>query len=172
MTILQFQIGGKYDYSAAYETGTEEQKLQTNDKPTGNLLNAVSNAVNASIKFFRFENIAAKFRKVTFSYPETGPDNFCLEFIIKTKENVFVEHGLKTAKLALKTDDVASTDETYQKCVDQNNSLIEKILKLREKIEQYANGAREQTELPFEDGGLDDGGGLFDADEFDIEASN
>jgi hypothetical protein len=172
MTILQFQVGGKYDYSVTYETGTEEQKLQTNDKPTGNLLTAVSNVVNASIKFFRFENIAAKFRKVTFSYPDNSPDHFCLEFIIKTKENVFVEHGLKTAKLPLKTDDITSTDGDYQQRVNQNNSLIEKILKLREEIELYAQGARAQSELPFEDGSDEKEleGDLFDNDDEEDDA--
>ena len=179
MKILQFQIGGKYDYSVTYETGTEEQKLQTNDRPTGNLLTAVSNVVNASIKFFRFENIAAKFRKVAFSYPENAPDHFCLEFVIKTKENVFVEHGLKTAKLALRIDDVTSTDCDYQKRVNQNNTLIEKIETLREEIIKYAQGERAQTDLPFQTGsdGDDEEGGLFDddddkEDEFDIVAGN
>ena len=172
MKILQFQVGGKYEFSITYETGKDELKLQTNDRPLGNLLTAVSNVVNASINFFRFENIAAKFRKVSFSYPDNSPQFFQLEFIIKTKENVYVEHGLKTAKLALRTEDTKSTDDSFNLRINQNNSLIEYIIKLREEIESYLKGDREQTDLPFETGGdkkLDDGDDLFEDDEFDIQ---
>jgi hypothetical protein len=174
MTILQFQIGGEYDYNVTYETNTEKQKLQTNDSPTGTLLTAVSNVVNAAIKFCRFENIAAKFKKVTFGYPDSGP-NFQLEFIIKTKDNPYVSHALKIEKLDLKLDEVKSNDGDYQKRVDQNNYLVEKIETLREDIKKYIQGERAQKDLPFETGessSLDDGDDLFEEDEFDIKEND
>jgi len=170
MKILQFKVGGEYEYNVAFETGSDKQKIQTNDSPTGDLMSAISAVVNASLKYFRFENISAQFRSVTFSYPENGPTNFSLEFYIKTKENIFIKHLLKTEKINLTTDDAASTDKNYQLRVDQNNALIEKIIKLREEIVLYAQGARAQHELPFEDGSEKSGGdnNLFDDDEFDI----
>ena len=174
MQILQFKVGGEYEYNVAFETGSDKQKIQTNDSPTGDLLSAISGVVNAALKYFRFENISAQFRSVTFSYPETSGDNFYLEFYIKTKENVFVKHLLKTDKILLSTDDATSTDVDYQLRVDQNNSLVQKIIKLREEIVLYAQGARAQSELPFEDGGEKSGNdnNLFDGDEFDINEGN
>jgi len=174
MTILQFKVGGEYDYNVTFETGSEKQKIQTNDTPTGDLLSAISNVVNASIKYFRFDNITAQFRSVNFSYPENGPDTFYLEFAIKTKENVHVRHLLKTDKLILASEDAASSDVNYQERIDQNNVLISKIEKLRDEIVLYAQGARAQTELPFQDGSEDndDDGDLFDGDEFDISEAN
>lgn len=175
MTILQFKVGGEYEYNVAFETGSEKQKIQTNDSPTGDLLSAISSVVNSSLKYFRFENISAQFRSVTFSYPENSPDNFTLEFYIKTKENIYVKHLLKTDKILLSSDEATSSDENYQLRIDQNNTLIEKILKLREEIVLYAQGARAQSELPFEDveESTDTEGDLFDDDdEFDINEAN
>jgi hypothetical protein len=169
MKILQFKIGGEYDYNVAYETESEKQKIQTNDSPTGDLLAAVSNVVNASIKYFRFESISAKFKSVTFSYPESGPTNFQLEFYIKTKENVFVEHLLKTEKLRLVQEETESTDESFLIRIEEQNDLIKEIFAFREEIELYAQGARAQNELPFENGEeTDSDNNLFDSDEFDI----
>lgn len=167
MTILQFKVGGEYEYNVTFETGSEKQRIQTNDSPTGDLLAAISSVVIAAIKFFRFESITAQFRQITFSYPENGPEGYVLELTIKTKENVYVKHILKTDRLPLVADDVTSTDANYQVRVDQRNSLIEKIVKLREEIVLYANGARAQSELPFEDGSEsgDSEGSLFDDDD-------
>jgi len=152
MNILQFKVGGEYEYNVLFETGLEKQKIQTNDKPTGDLMSAISNVVNSALKYFRFESIAAQFRSVTFSYPENSGENFTLEFYIKTKENPFVKHLLKTDKILLAVDDASSTDDKYQLRVNQNNALVENIEKLREEIVLYAQGARAQSELPFEDG--------------------
>jgi hypothetical protein len=152
MNILQFKVGGKYDYNVSFETNTDTQKLQTNDQPTGNLLSAISQTVVAAIKFFRFENITAQFRQILFSYPETGPNTFSLEFAIKTKENVYVKHVLKTDKIPLASDDTSSTDINYQLRVEQGNSLIEKVQKLHQEIVNYVQGERAQSDLPFEDG--------------------
>jgi len=152
MNILQFKVGGEYEYNVLFETGSEKQKIQTNDKPTGDLMQSISNVVNASLKFFRFESIAAQFRSVTFGYPENSGENFYLEFYIKTKENPYVKHLLKTDKILIANDDVSSTDESYQLRASQNNTLVEKIIKLREEVVLYAQGARAQNELPFEDG--------------------
>jgi len=169
MNILQFKVGGEYEYNVAFETGSEKQKIQTNDSPKEDLLSAISNVVNASIKYFRFEGISAQFRSVTFSYPETSADNFYLEFFIKTKENIFVKHLLKTDKILLTTEDETSSDSDYNLRITQNNSLVEKILKLRDEIVLYAQGSREQRELPFEDGSEKSGDNdLFDDEEFDI----
>jgi hypothetical protein len=180
MTILQFKVGGEYDYNVTFETGSEKQKIQTNDRPTGNLLTAISAVVNSSIKYFRFENIAAQFRQITFSYPEHGPNCYVLELTVKTKENVYIKHILKTDKLPLQSDDVSSSDDAYQTRIEQNNTLVEKIIALREEIVLYAQGAREQGELPFEDGEgnrTKDDSDLFDdeeedEDELDIVAGN
>jgi hypothetical protein len=182
MDILQFKAGGKYDYNVTFETGLEKQQIQTNDRPTGNLVNAISGVVIAAIKFFRFENITAQFRSVTFSYPENGPDGFVLEFAIRTKENVYVKHILKTDRLSLVEEDTASTDASFQIRAEQNNSLIDKVLALRDEVAAYAQGARAQSELPFEDGenaGADADASLFDddeegegEDELDIVAGN
>jgi hypothetical protein len=156
MSILQFKVGGEYDYNVTFETGLEKQKIQTDDRPTGGLLSSISNVVVAAIKFFRFENITAQFRQITFGYPEKGPENFGLELTIKTKENVYIKHILKTEKLSLSIEDTASTDAAYQTRIEQNNSLVEKVMKLREEIVAYAQGAREQSDLPFEDGNDDE----------------
>jgi hypothetical protein len=174
MQILQFKVGGEYEYNVAFDTGSEKQKIQTNDNPTGDLLFAISSVVNAAIKYFRFESISAQFRSVTFSYPETSPDCFTLEFYIKTKENIYVKHLLKTDKITLNTDDATSSDTSYQLRIDQNNALVEKIIKLREEVALYAQGARAQSELPFEDGEekTDSEDELFDDDEFDINEGN
>jgi len=181
MTILQFKVGGEYNYNVTFETGSEKQRIQTDDRPTGNLLSAISNVVVAALKYFRFEGITAQFRQITFSYPETGPSGFVLELTIKTKENVYIKHILKTERLPLLVDDVASNDENYQSRVDQNNTLVQKITTLREEIVLYAQGERAQSELPFVDGDKvsGDDSSLFgddepdeNNDELDIVAGN
>jgi len=182
MTILQFKVGGEYDYNVTFETAEEKQKIQTNDRPTGNLLSAVSGVVVSAIKFFRFEGITAQFRQITFSYPENGPDGFVLELTIKTKENVYVKHTLKTERLILGMDDGSSSDTGTQMRIEQNNTLIEKIIALREEVIKYVQGERMQSELPFEDSesGESSASSLFDdsedddenTDELDIVAGN
>jgi hypothetical protein len=179
MDILQFKVGGKYDFNVTFETGLEKQQIQTNDRPTGNLVNAISGVVIAALKFFRFENITAQFRSVTFSYPESGPAGFVLELTIKAKENIYVKHILKTDRLLLVEEDTSSTDAGFQIRTEQNNSLIDKVLTLRDEIVAYAQGARAQAELPFEDGenaDTDAEASLFDddegKDELDIVAGN
>jgi hypothetical protein len=171
MDILQFKVGGKYDYNVTFETGLEKQQIQTNDRPTGNLIKAISDVV-----------ITAQFRSVTFSYPENGPDGFVLEFTIRTKENVYVKHVLKTDRLSLVEEDTSSTDASFQIRAEQNNTLIGKVLALRDEVSAYAQGARAQVDLPFEDGdsaGTDAEASLFDDDgegegddELDIVAGN
>jgi hypothetical protein len=150
--------------------GLKNKRFRQTDSPTGDLLSAVSAVVNASIKYFCFESISAQFRSVTFSYPENSPNCFTLELYIKTKENIYVKHLLKTDKINLTIDDGNSSDTSYQLRIDQNNALVEKIIKLREEIVLYAQGTRAQSELPFENGDekSDDEDNLFDDDEFDI----
>ena len=177
MQIIQFRAGGEYDYNVTYETSVEKQKIQTNDIPTGNLLSAISGVVIAAIRSFKLENVTAQFRQITFSYPDNSPDGFVLEFTIRTKDNPYVKHFLKTERLPLYTDDASSTSSTFQERIEQNNALIEKISTLRDEIALYVNGARAQKELPFEDGSesnKDEDGDLFDGeeDEFDIEERN
>jgi hypothetical protein len=79
MKILQFKLGGEYDYNVTFETGFEKQRIQTNENPKGELLSAVSNVVAAAVKYFCFEEITAAFRQITFSYPDNGPQTFVLE---------------------------------------------------------------------------------------------
>jgi len=176
MQIIQFRAGGEYDYNVTYETSVEKQKIQTNDIPTGNLLSAISGVVIAAIRSFKLENVTAQFRQITFSYPDNSPDGFVLEFTIRTKDNPYVKHFLKTERLPLYTDDASSTSSTFQERIEQSNALIEKIATLRDEIALYVNGARAQKELPFEDGKEvsddDADGGLFDGNEFDINEVN
>jgi hypothetical protein len=181
ISILQFKVGGEYDYNITFDTGTEKRKIQTNDKPTGNLLSAVSSVVVTAIKYFRFESITAQFRQIIFSYPEHGPACFVLELTIKTKDNVFVKHILKTDKLPLAVEDIESSDINYQVRIEQNNMLIKNINALVEEIKLYATGAREQGEFPFEDAEKQNAGddsALFEDDEeenddeLDIVAGN
>jgi hypothetical protein len=35
MKILQFKLGGEYDYNVTFETGFEKRKIQTNEAPKG-----------------------------------------------------------------------------------------------------------------------------------------
>lgn len=149
MRVLQFKLGGEYDYNVTFETGFEKRRIQTNEEPKGDLISAVSNVVLASVKFFRFEDISASFRQITFSYPENGPQTFVLELTVKTKENIYVKHILKSEKLNLTNDETVSDSFEVQLRIDQNNALVQKITTLREEIEQYALGARMQQDLPF-----------------------
>jgi hypothetical protein len=168
MNILQFKVGGKYDYDVTFETGLEKQKTMTNDRPTGNLLNAISSVVVSAIKSFRFESIKAQFRSITFNYPEKGPDGFVLEFIIQTKDNIYMKHALKTERINIDIEDTSSNDSDFSMRIQQNNALVEKVVTLREEIEFYIKGARLQSELPFEDGEEsedDSEGSLFNDDE-------
>jgi hypothetical protein len=118
-----------------------------------------------SVEFFKFESIAARFRQVSFSYPDNSPDGFVLEFSIKTKENIYVEHILKTEKLLLTAKDTDSTDRSWIIYAEQHNALNEKILKLRDEIALYAQGARAQRELPFQNNSESDtSDDLFDSE--------
>jgi hypothetical protein len=150
MKILQFKLGGEYDYNVTFETGSEKQKIQTNENPKNDLLSAVSNVVVAAVAFFRFEDISAIFRQIAFGYPENGPLTFVLELKVKTKENIYVEHILKSQKMMLLNENTESDNWEFQLRVNQNNDLVEKIFTLREQIESYALGARMQQELPFD----------------------
>jgi hypothetical protein len=151
MKILQFKLGGEYDYNVTFETGFEKRKIQTNENPKNDLLSSVSNVVVAAVQFFRFEDISAAFRQITFSYPENGPETFVLELTVKTKENIYVKHILKSEKLNLLKQDTESDNWDFQHRVNQNNDLVEKITTLREQIESYAIGARMQQDLPFDE---------------------
>ncbi len=105
----------------------------------------------------------AQFRQISFSYPEKGCNTFVLELSIKTKENIYIKHILKTEKLELAEDDTESTDPNYSLRITQSNNLVKNILKLREEIIEYANGARLQEALPFEESEeTDEGDSLFD----------
>jgi hypothetical protein len=150
MKILQFKLGGEYDYNVTFETGFEKQRIQTNENPKGELLSAVSNVVVTAVKFFRFEDITAAFRQISFGYPENGPQTFVLELTIKTKENIYIKHILKSEKLNLLNEETASNNRESQQRIDQNNDLVNKIITLREEIESYALGARMQQDLPFD----------------------
>ena len=170
MKILQFKMGGEYSYNVTFETVTEKRKVQTNESPTNDLLSVVSGVVVAAIKYFRFDNISPVFRQITFGYPDNGPECFVLELTIRTKENVYVTHTLKSERLILLVDDATSNDTNYQLRIDQKNDLVEKIKKLREEIEAYVLGARMQQDLQFGDEGDDSESGdagdeLFDGEE-------
>jgi hypothetical protein len=151
MKILQFKLGGDYDYNVTFETNFEKQKIQTNENPKNDLLAAVSNVVLSAVKFFRFEDISAAFRQITFSYPENGPQAFIIELTIKTKENIYVKHSLKSEKLILLYDETVSDHLEIQQRIEQNNDLVKDITTLREEIENYALGARSQQDLPFDE---------------------
>jgi hypothetical protein len=148
--ILQFRLGGEYDYNVTFETGFEKRRIQTNENPKGELLSAASNVVITAVKFFRLENITAAFRQITFSYPKNGHQTFVIELTIKSRENIYIKHILKSEKLNLLNDDTVSTDTEIQKRISQNNDLVDGIIILREEIEKYTLGARMQEELPFD----------------------
>jgi hypothetical protein len=148
--ILQFKLGGEYDYNVTFETGFEKRKIQTNEAPKGDLISAVSNVVVAAVNYFRFENISASFRQITFSYPENAPEGFVLELSVKTRENIYVKHILKSERLDLKYDELETTNHDLSIRITQKNTLVEKILLLRGEIENYALGARMQQDLPFD----------------------
>jgi hypothetical protein len=166
MKILQFKLGGEYDYNVAFETGVVKQKIQTNEVPKGDLNTAVSNVVVTAVNFFRFADISASFRQITFSYPESGSEGFVLELSVKTRENVYVKHIMKSERLALKIDETETTNRDLSIRIDQQNTLVENILTLREEIESYAAGARMQQDLPFEaEAGSGEESTLFDDEE-------
>jgi hypothetical protein len=165
MKILQFKLGGEYDYNVTFETGFEKRKIQTNESPKGELISAVSNVVVTAVNFFRFENISASFRQITFSYPDNGPEGFVLELAVKTKENIYVKHTVKSERLDLKADDTETTNPDFSIRIDQKNALVKKILILREEIENYATGARMQQDLPFSEEGSEEEASLFDEED-------
>jgi hypothetical protein len=150
MKILQFKLGGEYDYNVTFETGFEKRRIQTNEEPKGDLNIAASNVVIAAINYFRFENISAVFRQITFGYPDHGPQSFVIELTVKSKENIYVKHILKSEKLDLAGDETYSNDGETLRRIEENNDLVEKIITLREEIKNYALGARMQRDLPFE----------------------
>lgn len=164
MKILQFKLGGEYDYNVTFETFDAKRKIQTNELPKGALLAAIANVVTAEVEYFRLEGISASFRQITFSYPENSCTGFVIELKVKTKENIYIEHILKSEKLNLASfgTETDSMDDSLR-CM-QNNSLVEKIITLREEIEAYALGARVQGDLPFNGDGSDVEGNLFDDD--------
>jgi hypothetical protein len=170
MKILQFKLGGEYDYNVIFETGVVKQKIQTNEVPKGDLNAAVSNVVVAAVNFFRFVDISASFRQITFSYPESGSEGFVLELSVKTRENIYVRHIMKSERLVIRIDETRTTNRDLSIRIDQQNTLVEKTLILREEIEKYALGARMQQDLPFE---AEEGSGeestLFDDEEGDGE---
>jgi hypothetical protein len=172
MKILQFKLGGEYDYSVTFETGFEKRKIQTNEAPKGDLNTTVSNVVVAAVNFFRFENISASFRQITFSYPENASEGFVLELSVKTRENIYVKHIMKSERLDLREDDTETTNRDLSIRINQQNTLVENILILRAEIENYATGARMQQDLPFE---AEEGSGeestLFDDEEGDDEGT-
>jgi hypothetical protein len=183
MRILQFKLGGEYAYNVTFETDSEKRKIQTNDQPKGNLNTAVANVVIAAVNFFRFENISASFRQITFSYPENASEGFVIELSVKTQENIYVNHILKSERLSLKDRDNETTSRDLAIQINQQNTLVEKICMLREEIGNYAAGARMQQDLPFEGEeagdqshdlfGEAEGGGEADVgNDFDISEGN
>ena len=148
MKILQFKLGGEYEYNILYETPDEKNKLQTNDKPLRMLNDSINDVTSSALIFFRLTGVSAVFKQITFSSAENGIHYFVLELIIKTKENVFVTHSIKSEKLSL--DSAESENLSLKPLIDQKNILIEKIIKLREEVEEYVSGARSQQELPLD----------------------
>jgi hypothetical protein len=150
MKILQFKLGGEYDYNVTFETGFEKRKIQTNDQPKGDLLTAASNVVITSVRFFKFENISAVFRQITFNYPDNGPQGFVIELTVKTKDVLDIKHTLKSERIELVPIEEAAPDSKILARIKERNDLIQKIITLREEIESYALGARMQEDLPFD----------------------
>jgi hypothetical protein len=141
MKILQFKLGGEYEYNVVFETITDKRKLQTNDQPTGSLNAAITAAADSAVSFYKISGITHLFNKITFSYPINDRECFVFELAIKSKENPYITHSLKTEKIYLNEDEVLAG----------KNDLIEKVIKCREEIESYVSGARNQQELSFEE---------------------
>ena len=150
MRILQFKLGGEYEYNVTFETLSEKRKIQTNDEPENNLMSAVASTVTAAVKYFRFENIRAIFRQITFNYPDNNPQGFVIEFLARVNGNIEIEHIVKSERLLLLEEELLSLESLEQQNrVNEKNALV---IKLRGEIEAYALGARTQQELPFANG--------------------
>jgi hypothetical protein len=147
--ILQFKLDGEYDYNVSFETGFEKQKIQTNEEPKLEMLSAISNVVIAAVKYFKFENISAVFRQITFNYPENGKEGFVIELIVKTNEVYNIKHVLKCERIELDSLPEDTPDSKLLERIMVHNDLIEKVSVLREEIKNYALGARRQRDLPF-----------------------
>jgi hypothetical protein len=62
LKILQFKVGGKYDYNVVFETTFEKRKNETNDEPTNDLLLAVSKIVIATDDYLKtFLQVVVRF---------------------------------------------------------------------------------------------------------------
>jgi hypothetical protein len=154
MNILQFRLGCEYGYNVTFETAFEKRKIQTNDEPTGSRPQAVSDAVIAAVSYFGVENITEVFRQISFGYPENDSGGFLLALDIKSKENPHVAHILKTEKMKLEPlekNHNAAPDMALR--IERKNCLVTKIPELRDEIAKYAQGERNQKELPFEHSG-------------------
>jgi hypothetical protein len=172
--ILQFKLGGEYQYNVAFATSFEKRKIQTNDEPENALMESAAIAVSAAVSFFCFENINARFRQISFSYPDGGPDSFVLEMDARPNGNPYIVHALKSEKISLAPplSDMGEVLPEAARYIAGRNSLVNAVEMLRERIAEYAAGARSQKDLPFdederEDAASDDGG-LFSGSELDI----
>ena len=65
---------------------------------------------------------------------------------------------MKTDKLPLIENSTETTDVSLIISIDLHNFLIKKILAFRDEIILYAQGVREQGQLPFENGEKSDDG--------------
>jgi hypothetical protein len=141
MKILQFKLGGEYQYNVAFETVFEKRKIQTNDEPENALMESVSIAVSAAVNYFCFENINARFRQITFSYPDGESDSFVLEMDIKAEGNPYITHAVKSQKIKLVpvTAGEGSSSE-FSRNIQRENSLIAAVDMLRERSPNTQRG--------------------------------
>jgi hypothetical protein len=170
MKILQFKHGGEYQYNVAFETSFEKRKIQTNDEPENALMESAAIAVSAAVSFFCFENVNARFRQISFSYPDGESDSFVLEMDIKAEGNPYITHAVKSQKIKLVPVTVgAGSSSEFSRNIQRENSLIAAVDMLRDRIAEYAAGARSQKDLPFDEDERGDtaseGGGLFSGSE-------
>jgi hypothetical protein len=146
MKILRFKLGGKYEYNVSFETAFEKKKIETNDKPTGDLRAAAQNVTLAAVKYFRFQNMLCALRQITFSYPDGDNDTFTLELDARVSE-LSIEHVIRSKKIDITEYETKSPGLVIG--IEQKNLLVKNVLNLRDEIEKYVLGMRDQQELRF-----------------------
>jgi hypothetical protein len=166
MKILSFKFGGSYLYNVGFETISEKQKIETDEEPIGSLLTAMGNTVSAALDCFFTEKMTAKFRQITYYYPENGIDEFVLEMGLESSSYGYTVNVLKSDRIKMYQQETGvNTNFDFSKNILKGNKLVDCVENLREEIIKYIQGEREQKELPFDetqdDEAGEDGASLF-----------
>jgi hypothetical protein len=167
MKILSYKQGGKYDYDVSFETAFEKKKIETNDRPKGELRAAAQSVALAAASYFRFEGMLCMLRQITFSYPEAGNETFTLELNARVNP-IRIDHVIKSEKIDITEYETKSPGLIIE--IEQKNTLVKTVVELREEIEKYVSGEREQQDIDFDGKSAKEDGGaeLFETDEVSL----